>query len=205
MSGNIYAPRICRECGKDDSEIDFKPKANICVPCNQEYMRAYRKRNREKIRGQVQDWKDTNRAHYQKKTRERYNTPEGKALHVARVERTPRSWLGHVLSTIRAKCKKPGPHDAKSGPQRDYEIDLDFVVNLFKQQEGRCAISGLEMEHKFNSLRSASIDRIDSSLGYVAGNVQIVCSFANFAKRHFPNDDMLSIVADIKVLGGCTE
>jgi hypothetical protein len=37
---------------------------------------------------------------------------------------------------------------------------------------------------------TTSLDRIDSSIGYVFGNVQIVCVMANYAKSDFSDEQM---------------
>jgi hypothetical protein len=73
------------------------------------------------------------------------------------------------------------------------EIDLDYVCHLFDIQNGKCALTGILMNHRPNDPLAASIDRIDSRLGYFVGNVQLVCQFANYAKRHFPNNVIKAI------------
>lgn len=184
----------CRECGKSEFDVEFKPKANICKPCNSIYMKEYRKRNRAKIKGQVQEWKDNNRERYRESNRRHHATPEGKAKHYARVQKTPRTWLAHLLTSIRSRCKNPGPHDTKVGPKRVYEIDLDFLVEMYNDQDGKCNLSGLPMVHKWNDLCSISVDRVDSEVGYVVGNVQLVCKWVNLAKGSHGNGEFLELI-----------
>jgi hypothetical protein len=180
--------RICRECGKPETEVEFRPKANVCVPCFKVYLAEYRKKNRDKLRKQVQYWKDTNREQLRDTNRKLYHTPEGKAMHRARVCKTPRTWLSHLLSIGRAIALKPGPHDPKSGPKRDFDIDLDYVVSLYEAQQGKCAITGVKMTHAFNDMNAMSIDRIDPERGHIKGNIHLICQWTNFAKRHYPLD-----------------
>lgn len=190
--------RICRVCQRPDSEVEFMPNANICKPCNKEYMKQYRKANREKLSTQVQEWKDTNREHYKESCRVHYNTPEGKAMHVARVCKTHRTWFSHLLASAKSISKNPGPHDPKSGPQLDFDIDMDYIDAIWQQQGGKCALTGLQMTHVFNNLKAASIDRIDSSQGHVKGNIQLVCQFINRAKNKHTNEEMLAVLNEIK-------
>lgn len=160
-------------------------------------MREYRKKNRQKLIGQIQGWKDGNREKYREKNRERYHTPEGKEKHRARVQKTHRTWLSHLLGAIKATAKNPGPHDHKEGPQRDFDIDLDYVCDLWEWQKGRCELTGIQMTHRYHDLLAVSIDRIDSSLGHVRGNIQLICQGMNFAKRHASNADALAFVGAI--------
>jgi hypothetical protein len=58
-------------------------------------------------------------------------------------------------------------------------------------QNGRCALSGLEIvlirsHHKQKGIKnSASLDRIDSKYGYISGNCQWVHKDINIMKRSF--------------------
>jgi hypothetical protein len=54
------------------------------------------------------------------------------------------------------------------------------------------------MDHVFNSLKTVSVDRIDSSEGYVPNNVQLVCKWVNLAKQDHTNADMLAIIEELR-------
>jgi hypothetical protein len=43
---------------------------------------------------------------------------------------------------------------------------------------------------------TVSVDRIDSSKGYVPGNVQLVCKWVNLAKQDYSNDDMEAVLRE---------
>ena len=153
-----------------------------------QYLKDYRKKNRSKLSKQVQKWKDENREEYRKSNREYHATPKGKAMHKARVEKTIRSWMSQKISALKSHAKKPGPHDPKSGPQRDFNIDLDYVMDIWESQSGKCALTRLPMTHQYNDLHAASIDRINSQEGHVRGNIQLVCQCINRMKNNSSNE-----------------
>ena len=68
------------------------------------------------------------------------------------------------------------------------KIDDDYIIELYKNQGGRCAITGNNMTHVKNpSIKhrvptNISIDKIDPELGYVKENVQLTCLWANTGK-----------------------
>lgn len=72
--------------------------------------------------------------------------------------------------------------DAKNrakGKGLSFDLTDDYLSSLYREQGERCAISGMEFdnapqtEHSRNPF-AMSLDRIDSSEGYVEGNVRIV-------------------------------
>ncbi len=74
----------------------------------------------------------------------------------------------------------------------EYEITVDQLADLWELQDGRCAISGVVLTHHNDGTGikdfNASIDRIDSTLGYVPGNVQLVAYRANVLKQSLSTD-----------------
>jgi hypothetical protein len=70
-----------------------------------------------------------------------------------------------------------------------FTISLRAAWNLFNNQNGLCAISGEKIRFPANAkerkagLATASLDRIDSSKGYVKGNIQWVHVTVNYMKQ----------------------
>ena len=64
----------------------------------------------------------------------------------------------------------------------DFSIDLEHLLLLWKNQNGLCAYSKLPLTIEANQQNIVSLDRIDSSKGYVVGNVQLVCRAINEMK-----------------------
>lgn len=68
----------------------------------------------------------------------------------------------------------------------EFNLTLDFLLELWNLQRGRCALTGWELSLRNGQndlLKTASLDRIDSTRGYVEGNVQFVVILANLAKN----------------------
>lgn len=71
---------------------------------------------------------------------------------------------------------------------REHSIDTAYLRGLFIGQEGKCALSGIEMtiigeRGTEDYWKSISIDRINSDIGYIEGNVQLVCTGVNYMKK----------------------
>lgn len=60
-----------------------------------------------------------------------------------------------------------------------FEVSMEYLWHLFESQKHICAITGNYIEH----LKNASLDRIDSTRGYIEGNVQWVTYQANVSKH----------------------
>ena len=69
-----------------------------------------------------------------------------------------------------------------------FDIDLDFLLNLWKTQKHQCAITGIEMTTLKGKAvyyyTNVSVDKIIPENGYVKSNIQLVCSWANSAKSN---------------------
>lgn len=200
----IIKPEIreCRieGCGAKSDKVEFKEGTNICMPHHAEYMQEYRKEHREELNKQIQEWKNENRDHVRQKNRENYATDNGKTKHKTRVEKTHRTWLSHLLSALKGHASKPGLHDPKGNdPRREFDIDLGYVCDMWDNQKGLCSITKLPMLHRFNNLRSVSIDRIDQKKGHIKGNIQLVCQFANTGRRDHDLLAFKQVIRDIVI------
>jgi hypothetical protein len=81
----------------------------------------------------------------------------------------------------------------------EHSISENDFFNLYELQDGSCAVSGLPFyAGKQESWRTQpffpSLDRIDSTKGYVAGNVRFVCFAVNVALNDW-GEDVLTILA----------
>lgn len=82
-----------------------------------------------------------------------------------------------------------------------FEVTPQYLWELFEKQNKRCAYTGkpLKMVRKLVNGRfnyranTASLDRIDSSLGYVEGNLQWVTKPINFLKATHSHVEFLRL------------
>jgi len=70
-----------------------------------------------------------------------------------------------------------------------FELEAKDVWNKYVAQDKKCALSGVDIS--FDGNVTASIDRINSSLGYVVGNIQIVHKQVNLMKHVMDNNELL--------------
>lgn len=99
---------------------------------------------------------------------------------------------GEFVSSIFLSNVKRGAR--KRGIESSIEIkDLDAI---WKMQEGKCAYTGRELSLLGPNI-TASLDRIDSSKGYVAYNVQFVHKTINIMKWSLPEEEFLQFVKEI--------
>lgn len=79
-----------------------------------------------------------------------------------------------------------------------FEIEIEKIWNLFLTQNRKCALSGVDLVFdKIRGKTTASLDRIDSSKGYVEGNVQWVHKDVNRMKTNFPESEFKKWVVRI--------
>jgi hypothetical protein len=78
---------------------------------------------------------------------------------------------------------------------KQVSISLRDLKDQWEKQEGICLITGNPMFHPEkgeNHGSTASLDRIDSSIGYVPGNIRFVCMWANIARRHEDDRELIA-------------
>lgn len=85
----------------------------------------------------------------------------------------------------------PFRYSLKCAKQRfkDFNLDLEHLKEVWEKQKGICPYTGISLIlpedgniHSIDFTKRASLDRIDSSLGYVKGNIQFVSTPINLMK-----------------------
>ncbi len=74
-----------------------------------------------------------------------------------------------------------------------YNIDVDYLLTLYKTQEGRCAYSGIMLSLEVNSDVAVTIDQINPSQGYTTGNVVLACRLVNNMKNSMNKEQFLTM------------
>ena len=86
----------------------------------------------------------------------------------------------------------------KKDIELDPDIDIDFLMRIYEEQKGFCAVSGLPMTWMHEGLYSnhgsrrgtnISIDRIDPDKGYLPENIRLVCDRVNKMKSNMSDGD----------------
>lgn len=87
-------------------------------------------------------------------------------------------------------------HYKSSAKKRNLDFNLSKLtaVNLF---ESNCVFCGDKASNNFDNVTYTGIDRIDSSKGYIEGNVQPCCKQCNVAKQDLSDSNFLSHITKI--------
>jgi hypothetical protein len=112
----------------------------------------------------------------------------------------PRNWsgCGSVSGSYFSHVKR-GASGSRGRKPIHFDLTIEHLADLLDNvQMGKCALSGLPISVKDHT---ASLDRIDSSKGYVEGNVQWLHKDINMMKRHYNQDYFIHLCK--KVGGAC--
>ena len=76
------------------------------------------------------------------------------------------------------------------------DISTEFLLNMWIEQDGKCALTGLQMVwgQGVVSSMNVSIDRIDQTRGYFQDNVRLVCWCANSFRQKMSDSELLNVV-----------
>ena len=109
-------------------------------------------------------------------------------------------------------------HRISKGIYFSDEITIDYLWSLFRIQEAKCALSGLEifLNPKWSNkgikqsgivTQTASLDRIDNSKGYEIGNVRWVHKDLNFMKGGLSDEDFIFLCREVykRNINNCRE
>lgn len=127
-----------------------------------------------------------------------YNTPQEKYKVYREKHRETREAKRKALrNTFTGKMKDLLDKCTQRARKKNFKINLDFefLVNLWHEQDGKCAVSKLPMETISGDRKTegvnyftVSVDRINSTQGYTKDNVQLVCFAVNQIKSNLDGE-----------------
>lgn len=100
-------------------------------------------------------------------------------------ERSP-TFVGYKDMPGRVMSRIKGSASARKHTKNTIDFDAQFIYELFYKQNEKCNISGIKLDWD-----TASLDRIDSSLGYTRDNVQWVHSAVNKMKLNMTDNELI--------------
>lgn len=117
-----------------------------------------------------------------------------------------RKKIGHKHNAWRG-CGKLGSSIVKriksQAKRRDIFVGegltIEYLWNLFVKQNEKCALTGIDLtlpkdyRPGWVKKHNLSLDRIDSSVGYILGNVQWVCKDVNFMKQQLSEEHFVEM------------
>jgi hypothetical protein len=80
-----------------------------------------------------------------------------------------------------------------------FNLTIEYAWKLFIKQNRKCALSGVQLEfpkflrEKADTLSRPSLDRIDSTKGYIKGNVQWVSVAVNYMKLDYSQSEFINL------------
>lgn len=149
-------------------KINLIEKGSWCKLCCKEYLKRYRMFHRNHIKNLNQKWRNNNHNYTKQYLFDRYCSADGRMVQLNRYARR------------RAKRKN-----------LKYDLTIDFLQQLWKLQNGLCAVTKLplilskEKGQQKPLPFGPSIDRINPKIGYVKGNVRLVCYISNCCLHDF--------------------
>lgn len=120
------------------------------------------------------------------------NTCKKCSIKIRQTEKLNRDWKVDaarlLYKNIKSRCKRIG---------REFSIELEDIIIPEK-----CPVFGFELkrENKQTWMCAPSVDRIDSSKGYIKGNITVVSRRANILKRDATIDELEQLLNYYKTL-----
>lgn len=77
-----------------------------------------------------------------------------------------------------------------------WSLTLDDVADAMQKQDNRCSLTGWDISFPdwgHSQEAPASIDRIDSTLGYTKDNIQLVVRKVNMMKQQYSQEEFIEV------------
>lgn len=138
--------------------------------------KKYNAENKEKISRKRKIYQESNREKIHIRNQNKLQTTDG--------------YLKYLIVQLRAKDKKQ---------KRKCDIDFDYINELIDEQNNKCKYSNAKLIWSNRAgINQGTIDRIDSSLGHIKGNCQLVTVPINHFKTNLSVKNFDKIIKMIK-------
>ena len=196
--------KVCNKCGvsKPKTEMYFGRSRNTkdgwraeCKECRNNRLRNHWNEDKTKLRCQIcNEYKPPEEFNHAKKPHRanrdlRCKACKSKAAKERRMQRYKTDHLRRLLvervAAAKDRAKKKGIY---------CDITLEEIQQLWEDQKGKCAISGLPMTYEMGKGRvhsNVSIDKKDPDKGYTISNIQLVCMAVNQMKSDMTTDTLI--------------
>ena len=177
--------KFCNSCLNDKPLTDF-------TKCNK---KVFNKGNLHRNHKQKDDYhaycKECN-AQRAKAFRSKYKAETGNADYrgTGKINQYPEKDR-KLVSAIRNRITQAKQNNKRTN--RAFDIDVDYMYQLWIQQNGKCALTGYPMTLDGHTNLRLSIDKISAKLGYIKGNVQWTIFTANRAKGDMSHKDFVKM------------
>lgn len=101
-----------------------------------------------------------------------------------RKQTNPVTFVKSLITASRSSAKTRGI---------PFKLTYDIVYDKIVSTQGKCSLSGLQMDIRTHSPMRVSIDRIDSDKGYTKDNIQIVASCVNISKNDLTMEQFITL------------
>jgi hypothetical protein len=99
------------------------------------------------------------------------------------IEKKYSTFEGRITTFLRT-CK-----DSAKKRNQEFSLERQDFLDMWDEQAGLCAYTGLPMELQPSTLFSVSVERVDNSAGYTKNNTVLVTNAVNRMKSNMEGED----------------
>lgn len=195
------AMKQCRKCKeflpltlfykKADSKDGLINQCKSCkIICNREWKRA----NPDKVKAHKRQYKKTNKKQVGNERKRYYQKHKERILSRMEQERTGKEgYIKTMLATAKQRAKNA---------TLEFNLDVEYLLSIATDH---CPVDGTPFDwfrqlkqDKSLNLAIPSLDRVDSSKGYIKGNVKIIGFKWNSKKSNMNLQDLLLLVEYVR-------
>ena len=183
-----YNTRFVIDCGVRDVCINM---TKICTKCNQ-----------EKPSSQFTVRKGRNHCYTQCSDCRKMKAKLWRKFHKQQCIESGNLWRAteKIINPLgeRARMLNSSIRSHSNAKGQIKEIGRQYLIDLYHKQEGKCFYTGLPMKLHSNTLKDfllMSVDKIESTKGYIPSNVVLCCWGINLLKAEHSVDDLYKYLA----------